>query len=259
MPEPRSILITGASSGIGEALARLYAGDGVTLFLSARDRARLESVAAACRSLGADAREVAIDVTDRVSMHDWIAAADRVRPLDLVIANAGISGGTAGGIETDTQVRRIFAVNLDGMLNTVHPALEVMLPRGRGQIAIMSSLAGFLPLPGAPAYTASKAAVRHYGEALRPTAARSGLKVSVICPGFVESRITATNPFPMPLLMPADRAARIIRHGLSRNRARIAFPWPAYLASWLTGAVLPPSLTLPLLGRMPAKPSASGP
>ena len=127
-----------------------------------------------------------------------------------------------------------------------------MQQRGHGQIALMSSAASFRGMPSAPAYSASKAAVRAYGEALRGTLAPAGIRVSVICPGFVRSRITGANRFRMPLLMDAGRAARIIRRGLARNKARIAFPFPTYFAAWLLGA-LPPGLTDPLVRKLPEK------
>ena len=141
-------------------------------------------------------------------MAGWIAEAGAEGPRDLVIANAGISWGTGsptGGddtvpVEDPVQVREIMAVNIDGVVNTVLPALGQMLdgsaPKsgGRGQIAIMSSLAGFRGLPSAPTYGASKAAVRSWGEGLRGHLARHGVKVSVICPGFVESPMPAGDP-----------------------------------------------------------------
>src|SRR3546814_6092917 len=107
----------------------------------------------------------------------------------------------------------------------------------RGHLAIMSSLAAFRGFPGAPAYCASKAAVRVWGEAMRGVLAPDGVEVNVICPGFVRSRMTAANPFRMPFLMDADRAARIIRRGLERNRSRIAFPFPPPVSAWLAGAL----------------------
>ena len=250
--DPARILVTGASSGIGAALAELYAAPGCALLLGGRNGARLEAVAANCRARGAAVETALIDVTDRAATEAWIATADRAAPLDLVIANAGISAGTGGGGEAAAQARAIFATNLDGLLNTVLPALAVMLRRGHGQIALMSSLAAFRGFPGAPAYCASKAAARIWGEALRGEVATAGVRVSVICPGFVESPMTAVNDFPMPFLMSAERAARIIRRGLRRNRARIAFPWPTYAAAWLVG-LLPPVLTDPILARLPKK------
>ena len=193
-----------------------------------------------------------LDVSDLSAVEGWIKDADAVQPLDLVIANAGISGGAAGQGESVDQARAIFRTNVDGVLNTIHTAVEQMRGRGHGQLAIVSSLAAFRGYPGAPAYSGSKAAIRVYGEALRGAMAPNGIDVSVICPGYVRSRMTAANTFPMPLLMDADRAARIIRRGLAKNRARIAFPWPVYAVAWLLG-VLPPWLIDPLMARLPRK------
>lgn len=253
MREPKAIVITGASSGIGESLARLYAAPGVALALCGRDRDRLEAVAAACRGQGATVTAAVIDVTDRQGMADWLRGLDEAAPVDLLIANAGVSAGTGRAGETDEQARFIFDVNLTGVLNSIHPLLPAMRQRRRGQIAIVSSLAGFRGMPGAPAYSASKAAVRVYGEALRGELAGDGVEVSVVCPGFVRSRMTARNPFPMPFLMDGEPAARIIRAGLARNRGRIAFPWPTAAAVWLLAA-LPPGLTDRLLRAAPKKP-----
>lgn len=256
MFSPQSILITGASSGIGEAIAIHYAAPGITLFLGGRNIERLAAVGEICRTSGAVVSTSVLDVTDADEMANWIRESDNATTLDLVVANAGISGGTSGGVESSSQTRRIFDVNLGGVLNTVLPALEHMAKRGHGQIAIISSLAGFLPLPGAPAYGASKAAVRQFGEALRASAARQGVAVSVVCPGFVHSRMTAANPFRMPLIMPAEKAARIIARGLSRNRARIAFPRTLYLAVALLGGFCPPALWQVFASRLPEKPSS---
>jgi short-subunit dehydrogenase len=249
---PRAILITGASSGIGAALARHYARPGVRLFLSGRDAARLAEEAARCMAQGAAVEQRIIDTTAREAMAAWLAACDEAAPLDLVIANAGISGGTRDSVEDEAQVRQIFAANVEGVFNTVLPLVPRMVARRRGQIALMSSIAAFRGFPGAPAYAASKAAVRVWGEGLRGDLKAYGVGVSVICPGFVVSRMTATNRYPMPFLMSAERAAAIITRGLARNRGRIAFPWPTYALAWLLGAV-PPSWFDPLLTRLPRK------
>jgi short-subunit dehydrogenase len=256
MKGPRTILITGASSGIGAALARCYAAPGVTLNLCGRDAGRLESAAQSCREARAVVRPTVLDVTDAQACARWVEEADRAAPLDLVVANAGISVGTGGGEavyqDTAETMRSIFAVNIDGVVNTVLPAIPLMRARQRGQIVIVSSLASFMGSPGAAAYCASKAAERIFGEALRGELHADGIGVSVVCPGFVRTRITARNEFTMPLLMDADKAARIIRRGLERNRARIAFPWPMYALAWL-GAALPAGLTDRLRRRLPRK------
>jgi len=262
--QPTNILITGASSGIGAALARDYAAPGIRLVLGGRDRTRLGHVAQDCRARGAEVETGTVDVTAKDEMARWIADAFAHGPIDLIIANAGISGGTGGNgedaesSESRDQVESIFAVNVGGVLNTVYPAIEQMRKRKgvpvRGQIVVMSSLAGFRGLPGAPAYSASKACVRSLGEGLRGSLARQGLRVSVICPGFVKSPMTDINPYPMPFLMPVEKAARIIRRGLARNRARIAFPWRLWAMVWLMSA-LPVGLTDPLFSRMPEKPA----
>lgn len=252
MRNPLSILITGASSGLGDALARRYAAPGVTLALGGRDSDRTEAVAAACRDQGADASAAVIDVTDAAATKRWIEASDAHKPLDLVIANAGVSAGAGGGGENAEQTRNIFAINVDGVTNTVLPAIPLMQARKKGQIAIMSSLAGFRGLPGAPAYSSSKAAVRSWGEALRGSLHADGIEVCVICPGYVRTPMTAVNRYPMPFLMDADRAIAIICRGLERNRGRIAFPLPMYALVRLLGA-LPTMVVDPVLRRMPKK------
>ena len=256
MPAPTSILITGASSGIGAALAAEYAGPGVTLHLGARSVARLESVAERARDAGAEVHAEAIDVTDADSVRRWVLAADDRRPLDLVVANAGISAGTSGasGAEPEHQVRAVFATNVDGVLNTVLPILPRLTARGGGQIALVASLAGYRGMPGAPSYCGSKAAIKVFGEGLRGSVHRSGVRVSVVCPGYIRTPMTDVNEFPMPFLMDVEKAARVIRRGLERDRPRISFPWPTAAAVWVLQA-LPPAWIDPLLRRLPGKAS----
>jgi short-subunit dehydrogenase len=249
----RHILITGASGGLGAALAEAYAGPGVRLSLAGRNAERLAAVAAICLAQGAHTEISVFDVTDAETARDWVQDAARASPLDLLIANAGISAGTGSGGETAAQAREIFAINVDGVANTVLPAIGQMQPRGHGQIAIMSSVAGFVGFPGSPAYCASKAAVRVWGESLRGDLAASGIRVSVICPGFIRTPMTDLNPFPMPFLTDPEKAARIILARLARNHARIAFPWPLYVAVRTLGA-LPAGLRDRLLRAAPRKP-----
>jgi short-subunit dehydrogenase len=252
MRNPRSILITGATSGIGAALAREYAARGVRLALSGRDTERLEAIAAEARAAGATVDMAVLDVTDADSAAAWVAAVDDAAPLDLAIANAGISGGTFGGGESVAQAGAIFATNIGGVVNTLHPASERMAARGRGQVAVISSLAGFRGLPGAPAYSASKAAARAWGDAMRGRLKPHGVTVSIVCPGFVRTPMTDVNRFRMPMLMEVDKAAALIRRRLARGQPMIAFPWPMYLAVRLAAA-LPRPLGDYIYGRMPEK------
>jgi short-subunit dehydrogenase len=260
IPQPTRphIVITGASSGIGEALAHHYASAGVRLALTGRDIARLEVVATQCRSQGAEVSAAVVDVTNREAMERWLHTQDDALPVTLVIANAGISGGTSSGVdggaadETAEAAEAIFETNVQGVLRSVYPLIPRMRARKSGQIAVVSSLAGFRGLPGAPAYSASKMAVRGWGEALRGWLESDGIKVSVICPGYVRSRITAANNFPMPGLMDAARAARIIAVGLEKNRSRITFPWWFAALCWFMG-MLSPVLTDPIYARLPKK------
>lgn len=250
--EPRHVLITGASSGIGEALAIAYAAPGTTLSLIGRNADRLLEVTRRCQAAGARAESTVCDVTNEEALTAWMKARDEAEPLDLVVANAGISVGTGGFSENADQARRIMDVNVIGVMNTVLPAIDLMRPRRHGHIVIISSLAAFRGLAGAPAYGASKAAVRVWGEGLRPLLARDNIGVSVVCPGFVVSRITAVNRFHMPLLMQADKAANIIRRGIAANRGRIAFPWPIAAGVWLMAA-LPDRIADALGRRLPFK------
>ncbi len=252
MKNPKHILITGASSGIGEALALYYAASNTNLYLSGRNEERLKDVQARCEGQGAVVHAKIINVTDEKAMKAWIS---NIEALDLVIANAGISGGTGGRLDGEpiSEARRLFDTNLYGVLNTIEPALEIIRPQEQGgQIAVLSSLAGFRGWPSSPAYSASKGAVRFYGEALRGALAQTNIKINVICPGFVTSRITDQNDFPMPFKMSADKAAGIIAKGLAKNKGRIAFPFPMFFMSWFI-SILPDFVAQRLLAHAPAK------
>ncbi|SJZ41935.1 Short-chain dehydrogenase [Enhydrobacter aerosaccus] len=243
-----NIVITGASSGIGQALALDYAAPGIALALNGRDDERLRAVAEACRAKGAYVDARAIDVTDREALAAWLMNFDDDHPVDLLIANAGVSiDKDNSSLDDFSTVRNTMAVNIDGVFNTVEPLIGRLMGRKRGQIAVVSSLAAFIGLPYSASYNASKAAVRVWGESIRYVLKKDGIGVSVICPGFVTTRITADAPFPMPFLMSAERASSIIRRGLARNKARIAFPIPTKAAVWF-GGLLPGGWTARLMG-----------
>lgn len=246
------IVVTGASSGIGQALAELYARPGVLLALTGRDATRLADVAERCRQRGATVQAETVPVTDQSAMQAFITKIAAQSRLELVIANAGVSGGFKDWDDFDTYVRAITSVNIDGVLNTVNPAIPIMVRQGGGQIGIVASIAGFLAMPGAVPYSATKHFARAYAEELRGRLAPEGVRVSAICPGFVTTRMTARNKFPMPFLMDEHRAARLIADGLARDQGRIAFPWPMLAMVRLFG-LLPYPLLDWILRRSPAK------
>ena len=223
----RTILITGASSGIGRSLALRYAGSGRVLGLLGRSADRLGAVADACRKRGADVHTGTLDIRRRDETIKWIENFDRNSPVDLLIANAGVVEGTppGGAIEPSDAAYELMQTNVLGVLNTVQPVLPGMMARRGGHIAIISSLAGFIPVPDAPSYSASKSAVMNYGLALRALLAPHGIGVSVVCPGYVETPMMLRKSGPKPSKMTAEKAAILISRGIESNRALIVFPY----------------------------------
>ncbi|MEA1835249.1 SDR family NAD(P)-dependent oxidoreductase [Methylobacterium durans] len=233
------ILITGASSGIGAALARHYAAPGHHLILNARGADRLEAVAHACRDRGATVDVAALDVRDREAVGRWLRDSDALHPLDLVIVNAGVNGGhPTGGIETEETAFETVDINLNGALNVAMPCVTLMLARGRGQIALVSSLAAYAPLPDAPAYSGTKAALLAHGLALREKIRHRGVRINVVTPGYVKTPMGGDYKGWRPLEMSADQAAIRIARGLERDLDVIAFP--RRLAAAARGAGLLP-------------------
>ncbi len=213
------------------ALARAYSGPGIVLGLTGRDPERLEAVAETCRAAGSTVSTKRVDIRDRPALHAWLAAFDKDHPIDLVIANAGVTAGLGAGRsrESDADADRLTDINYKGVVHTVSGVVERMRSRRAGQIALVSSLAGLRALPDMPSYSATKAAVVAYGDSLRGWLAPSGISVSVICPGFVTSPMSARHRGSKPFEISAERAAAIIRRDLERRRPLIAFPWPLVL------------------------------
>jgi len=234
--EFRNIVITGASSGIGAALAKYYARPGVTLGLIGRDPKRLEAVAGEVRSAGAMAEKGLLDLRDRTSLSAFLGHFDRDHPIDLLIANAGVLDGRRadGAIEDAEMARQVIEINLLGALDTLHAVLPAMRSRGRGHIVLVSSLAALSPLPDAPAYSASKAGLLSYGRALRAAVTMENVCVTVACPGYVTSGMTDTHIGNHPLKISAEKAARLIAAGVARNKPVVGFPLPLYLLSLIS-------------------------
>jgi short-subunit dehydrogenase len=239
---PGTVLITGATGGIGGALALSYASSGRTLILHGRDPTRLASLCQKCEDRGARVLSITFDLRDSRTAVEELQRVSERDCIDLVIANAGITRMISSGEEVESldAAREVLAVNLEGALATVAGVLPEMQRRGRGQIALMSSLAAYYGLPRTPAYSASKAALKVYGEALRTWLAPQGIGVSVVMPGYVDTPMTDSLTGPKPATMSAERAAVLIRRGLERNRARIAFPRAlAWGLMWLSVLPLP--------------------
>ncbi len=239
-----SVVITGASRGLGAAMALALAAPGVTLHLLARDAAALAAVAAACRARGATTHLAALEVTEAAAMAAQLRTWDAALPVTLAIANAGTSAGTGpdGQPEGHAQALRQVRVNLEGAMNLVEPLLPAMLARGAGQVLLVSSVMAFRGLPDAPGYAASKAGLWAYGEALRAAHAPAGLRVTVAAPGFFTSAMSArVQGGARPGGRSAEAMARRILRAVARGRGRVVVPW--WLGLALRGlALLPPAL-----------------
>ena len=245
---PKTILITGASGSIGSALAQEYAAPGITLLLLGRNQERLGEVASCCSKSGARVLTYPFDLRDREGLVRELENICCSEQIDLLIVNAGVntSVGPHGESEPWASVEEVIEVNVLAAMATVHAVVPAMRSRNNGQIALISSLAAWYGLPLTPAYSASKAALKCYGEALRGWLGPEGIRVNVVMPGCVESRMCRANPGPTPFLWPADKAARCIRKGLAADRARITFPFPLDLGCWFL-SLLPSAVSCRIL------------
>jgi len=248
------VVITGASSGIGAALARHYAERGATLALLARRGDHLKRLAA---TLSAESFVYPLDVTDATALVD--AAADfvaRVGPPDRVIANAGISVGTLTQEAADLPMfERVFAVNVLGLLNTFSPFIGPMRAAGGGTLAGIASVAGVRGLPGSGAYSASKAAAITYLESLRGELRGSGIKVVTVAPGYIRTPMTYVNDYRMPFLLEVGDAVQRIARVIEAGRSYAVVPWQMAIVSRLM-RVLPNVVFDALVARAGRKPRA---
>lgn len=251
-----NVFITGASSGIGSALATHYARQGATLGLAARRGDPLEALSAVLSGQGAaQVFSYPLDVTDapalRAAAENFIAKAG---VPDIVVANAGVSAGTLTEFTEDLDViRRILDINVYGMAATFSPFLPAMKRQGRGRLVGIASVAGIRGLPGAEAYSASKAAAINYLESLRLEMRGSGIKVVTIAPGYIETPMTAINPYPMPFLLPAEEAARRFARAIERGCTYTVIPWQMGIVAKCL-RLLPNALYDRLFANAPRKP-----
>ena len=249
----KNILITGASSGIGEALALYYAKQPETenIFICGRNEERLTKVKNACEKISkAKIHAKIIDVSNKEDVANWIKEAENTAYLNLVFANAGV----ATTEETSANIFNTFNINVMGVINTINPTVEIYKKRKDKNkiIAITSSIAGYHGLPACPSYSASKACVKAYGEALRLHLLEHNIQVNTICPGFIRSRITDKNTCPMPFFMEAEPAAELIAKRIQKNIGLIVFPWPMRLAVWAL-SILPNRISDFIYKRLPHK------
>ena len=248
----RRVFITGASSGIGAALARYYALQGCTLGLVARREAQLRSLA---HELATPAEIFVTDVCDSAGMQkaagDFIA---RHGAPDIVIANAGVSTGTLTEIPEDLAAfERVVDINVHGMVHTFQPFITAMRTAGHGKLVGIASVAGYRGLPGAAAYSASKAAAISYLESLRVELRMNGIGVVTICPGYIATPMTAQNPYPMPFIMSAENAARSIAKIIDSGKTFAVMPWQMAIVARVL-KILPNWMYDRLFGNAPRKP-----
>jgi len=229
---PHTVLITGASGGIGRALALEFARGGARLAVCARRAAELETLAVEARALGGDALCIPLDVCDPDAVRDAVRRADRdLGSLDMVIANAGRADTKLATRLTWDDVAPVLDVNVRGAMATLVSAIPIFLAQQRGHLVGISSLAGIRGLPTSAAYSASKAALSTFLESLRIDLAPAGIRVTDVQPGFVATPANLEAKHATPFMWPVDRTARHIVRRLERAPAVVAFPWPLVLAT----------------------------
>jgi short-subunit dehydrogenase len=222
----KTILITGASGGIGAGLARALAAPGVTLLLWGRDAVRLAQTAAACAALGAVCETQAFDIRDADAQLARLAAADAQQAIDLAIFNAGLGGMPDAALaEPPLDALATAEVNFVAPIVGANAIAGAMARRGRGRIVLIGSIAESFPLPQAPTYAATKAGLAMFAEALSIRMAKQGVGVTLVSPGFIDTPMSRQVPEPKPFLMTADAAARIIVRGIAAGKRRIVVPW----------------------------------
>ncbi|MFO0550816.1 MAG: SDR family NAD(P)-dependent oxidoreductase [Polyangiaceae bacterium] len=243
-------LLTGASSGIGAALAERLAARGYHVVLAARRLPELEALASRLRSAGHSAEALELDVSRLDETADRVRALDaRLGGLELVVANAGVPGTLVRASQQPLEAaRRVMDINFHGALATLLPPVSGMLNRGRGKLVGVTSLAARIALPAAADYGTSKAALTFFLESLAADVASGGLQVTIVQPGFVRTAMTARNRFTMPFIMDAEAAATIVDQAIEAGERYCQFPKALHLAA-SCGRALPHRLRELLLAR----------
>ena len=251
MSKRKNILITGASSGIGSALALRLANAQTRLILLARNQEKLQEVSEICTNQHAEVITHSADVTKMPELQNLITDIDENFPIDLIFCNAGVTNsiGENGEAETWDEITKVIDTNLYGVLASLNPLITRMQQRKQGQIAIISSLAAFYGMAVTPAYCASKAGVKGYGEALRGWLKHDNIKVSMVYPGFVKSPLSDQFKADKPFMLSAEKAADIIVKGVEKNKASITFPFPLNFGVWFL-SVVPAGIADWIMGKL---------
>jgi len=222
----KNIFITGASSGIGEYVAYEYAKQGATIGLAARRKQALKKVSAKCKELGGKPIVYEVDVSNqsatKIAIDDFIT---KSRGIDIVIANAGISGKVDLGSGNSDEINRMLLTNILGVTNTVIPTLPTMIKQQSGQVVVVSSITGFRGLPGRSSYSASKVAVRFMANSWRSSFIKDGISFTTICPGFIDTDLTNTHKYHMPFLMNVDVFAKKMVNAIDKKKKTYIIPW----------------------------------
>lgn len=243
-----SILITGASGAIGRALAVSYAEPGIRLVLHGRDAEKLAQTVRLCEQQGALVYTSVLDLSCVDEIAPWAQQILSKGEINLFIANAGmcIGHGEDGSLEYWQAASKLIDLNLKANMALVNAFLPAMRSRREGQIVFISSLAAYFGLPNMPAYSASKAGLKAYGESLRAWLAPEGIRVNVVMPGYVASEMGESMPGSKPFQWTAEQAAQAIKKGITKNQARISFPFPLNMGAWFL-AVLPTAISIQIL------------